>query len=88
MNEGATSPGAVAGWARVLAWVVVLASCLAGFGVILGVVRGTQPPPFPWYILMLLALATIWGLPLFWIVAIRGRPPKYWPGLGSNHWWS
>jgi len=87
MNDRATSPGPVAGWARVLAWVIVVASCVAGVGVAIGVMSG-QPLRVPWYVLAVLAVATMWGLPLFWIVAIRGRPPRYWLGLGSQHWQS
>ena len=84
MNDRAQSPGPVAGWARVFAWIIVLASCVGGVGIALAVMRGAQP--FPWYVLVLFAVATIWVLPLFWIVAIRGRPPKYWLGFGSDHW--
>jgi hypothetical protein len=70
----------------VLAWVIVVASCMAAVGGFVAVTRGAQPPPFPWYVIVLLAVATVWVLPLFWCVAIRGRPPKYWLGIGSHHW--
>jgi hypothetical protein len=86
MNEPATSPALVASWARVLAWVIVFASSVAMVGVAVAMLRGAPPPSIPWYVLVLFAVATIWVLPLFWIVAIRGRPPKYWLGFGSDHW--
>jgi hypothetical protein len=88
MNHPTISPGPVAGWARVLAWIIVVASCLAVVGVLMGIMRGARLPPLPWYFLVVLAIAAVWGLPLFWIVAIRGRPPRYWFGLGSQHWQS
>jgi hypothetical protein len=88
MNDQSVSPGPVAPWARVLAWIIVAGSCLAAVGVVMGVIRGARLPPFPWYVLVVFAIAVVWGLPLFWIVAIRGRPPKYWLGLGPHHWQS
>ena len=81
-------PGPVAGWARALAWVIVIASILAAAGAVLGLMRGAPRLPFPWFILVLFVAALVWTLPLFWIVAIRGRPPRYWWGLGSQHWQS
>ena len=84
MDDG-TSPGPVPGWARALAWVIVVASCVAAIGFAKAVMDG-RLLRVPWYVLVLFAVAMMWGLPLFWIVAIRGRPPRYWPGLGSQHW--
>jgi hypothetical protein len=88
MNHGATSPEPVAGWARVLAWIIVLLSCIVPVGVLVRLMRGAPAPPVPWYVLLLFAVAVIWVLPLFWIVAIRGRPPRYWFGFGLQHWQS
>ena len=85
MNSEAGVPGSVAGWARALTWVIVVASLLATVGAVLGLMRG-GPLPLPWYIIVLLGVAVVWMLPLFWIVAIRGRPPRQWWGLGSHHW--
>jgi hypothetical protein len=88
MNSEADAPGPVAGWARALAWVIVVASILAIIGAVVGLMRGAPRLPFPWFILVLLAVALVWTLPLFWIVAIRGRPPRHWWGLGSHLWQS
>lgn len=86
MDNRSLEPAQVATWARVLAWVIVAASVVAVVGVAVGAISGRPLPPVPWYIAAFFVLATVWVLPLFWIVAIRGRPPKYWLGLGSHHW--
>jgi hypothetical protein len=88
MNERLVAPAAVAGWVRALAWIIVVASCVAAAGVVFGLIRGMPMPPVPWYLAAVFLVATIWALPLFWIVAFTGRAPRYWLGLGSHHWQS
>ena len=86
MNSEADVPRPVAGWARALAWVIVGASILAAVGAVVGLTHGAPRLPFPWFMLVLFATAVVWTLPLFWIVAIRGRAPTHWWGLGSHLW--
>jgi hypothetical protein len=68
-----------------LAWVLVVASCLAAAGFAVALKTGAFSR-IPWYVVAIFGAAAIWTMPLFWIVAITGRPPKYWWGFGSQHW--
>lgn len=76
----------VAGWARALAWLFVAASTLGGCGVALMIWKGKPAPALPWYQLAALVAAAIWIAPPFWRVAISGRVPRTWPGLGEYLW--
>jgi hypothetical protein len=80
--QNSNSPAPVTTWARVLAWLLVLASLFAVFGGTLAWLSG-RPPPWRWYQIFPFVICAIWLLPVFFIVAIRGRPPKYWWGLRS-----
>jgi uncharacterized membrane protein YhdT len=85
MDQDVGEPGSVATWARVLAWVLVVGSCVMVLGVSLRLAAGHLPSA-PWYQLAFFVLPAIWVLPVFWIVALTGRPPKHWFGLGENLW--
>jgi len=85
MDIGSDGPKPVSSWVRVLAWVIVLASVVAGAGVILQLSSG-RPLGMHWYELAVLVVAVAWTLPLFWIVALTGRVPRHWLGLGTQLW--
>ena len=70
MNAGSRERRRVAGWARVLSWLVAIASAAAFLGVALAVLNGRPLPSVPWYRLVMFSVATVWVAPLFWIVAI------------------
>jgi hypothetical protein len=86
MDNRSVEPGPVALWARALAWIVVIAGCVAAGTAVFSVLRNGKLFDASWYQAAPFLLATIWLFPLFCIVAIRGRPPKYWPVLGTHHW--
>jgi hypothetical protein len=84
-NQGTPQQRPVKGWVRALAWVIVLASVISLGGLIyLFIARGVWPSTgWPGIFRILLVAAVIWLWPLFAFVAIKGRAPRSWPGLGS-----
>ena len=70
----------VALWARCLAGIVAA----SGIGVLLVflylLLEGRALPGFP---PVLGLIAALWIVPLFALVAVTGRVPRYWPGS----WW-
>lgn len=86
MVNQSDGPAPVATWARVLAWLLVAARSFVIIGGTLAVLRGMPLPSIQWYEAVAFVLAAVWGVPLFWIVALTGRPPRYWFGLGSHLW--
>jgi hypothetical protein len=80
VNQETPQPPPVAIWARVSAGFLALAGALAfGFMGYALALKGRWPGIFP----AIQFAAAVWILPVFAIVAIRGRPPRYWPGLGA-----
>jgi hypothetical protein len=70
-------------WARALAWIIVILGIPAvGFMTYDLIARDVWPGI---YRVMQLA-AALWLLPLFTFVAIKGRTPRSWPGVGSAAW--
>ena len=89
MDEDLGESPPVAIWARILAWIIVVASAFALIGGAFGMLIRGRPVEAAWFEIVPFAFAVIWILPVFWIVAITGRPPKRWPGFGtdlSKHW--
>lgn len=85
MGGSTEKPKPVALWARVLAWVIVACSCVAAAGV--GIQLSTSDlTTVPWGRITPFVIAAVWVLPLFWIVALTGRPPEYWFGLETRLW--
>jgi len=85
MDISSDGPKPIASWVRVFAWVIVVASFLAVVGVILQLSSG-RSLGVPWYVLSVFVLIAAWKLPLFWIVALKGRAPRQWLGLGTYLW--
>ena len=88
MDNQPSEPGPVAIWARALAWLFVAASAFAVVGGAIALLGGRPLPAMHWYQAAPFVLAAVWVAPLFWVVAITGRPPKYWPGFGKQLWQS
>jgi hypothetical protein len=86
MDDQSAEPALVAPWIRALAWVIVLAGCLAIGAAVYSVWLEGRLFARSWYQVAPFVIAVIWGFPLFCVVAIRGRAPKYWPLLGTQHW--
>jgi len=66
-----------------LAIVIAVASVLAVAGLGFAMPAG-RPWPWTWYGTVLFVIASVWGLPLFWIVALTGRPPRRWLGIRAG----
>ena len=87
MSRATDGPKPVAGWVRVLAWVIVISSCVAAIGAASQLWhRGIFA--VPWLRVAPFMLLVAWMMPLFWIVAATGRPPRRWWGLGTRLWQS
>lgn len=70
-------------WARALAWVLVITGMLAlGWEIYHLLSSGVWPGIYP----VIQLAAAIWLLPLFAFVALKGRTPRNWPGLGAANW--
>lgn len=85
MTNRVNDPLKVASWARALAWLFVVASVVAISGVTWMIWHGHRPE-IKWYELAVFGAAAVWIAPLFWIVAITGRAPRRWPGVGEHLW--
>src|ERR1700733_12029739 len=73
-------PRPVRMWARALAGVIVILGIPATGLAIYSPFAGGVWPRVHWAIQV---AAAIWLLPLFIFVAIKGRAPRTWPGVGS-----
>jgi ATP-dependent Clp protease adapter protein ClpS len=67
-------------WVRVLAWIIVICALPAYEW---GIYRFLQQPRWPNAFQALLILASLWLMPLFTYVAVKGHAPHSWPGIGS-----
>jgi hypothetical protein len=80
-------PKPVASWVRALAWTIVTSSCLALAGALLQLSqRGLEN--VDWLRIAPFVLLAAWVLPPILIVALTGRPPRSWLGLGTLLWQS
>ena len=89
MDQDLGEPAPVAIWARTLAWIIVITSAFALIGGAFGLLIRGRTVHAAWFEIVPFLFSAIWILPVFWIVAITGRPPKRWPGFGTDlarHW--
>jgi hypothetical protein len=76
-----SQPRPVRAWVRALAWIIVITGIPAIGWMIYSLLAGGIWPGM--YRAMQVA-AAIWLLPLFAYVAINGRAPRSWLGMGST----
>jgi hypothetical protein len=86
MDDRAVSPNHVAGWARELAWIIVVGSGVAAVAGFVAVIRGAQALPFPWYVLVLLAVRNGLGSAAVLDRRDSGSSTEMLVGTGSHHW--
>jgi hypothetical protein len=82
-------------WVRALAWVIVITGIpaiawrsytLLAKGVGPEIFREFIEHPLTGVLRAIQVAAMIWLFPLFTFVALKGRAPRSWPGLGSAAW--